>query len=571
MSDRTINKITAYKIKIDDYDNLSVDGYDEVKTGNISLTKGNYTYKLFFKKQFAPKHVDWYGYFQDIDLGLEEKKIPKKLSSGFIWLINMEKSSYSITGGVGHHALRKHTGITIEPRFGVNIAQKILSIPELSGLVQKDTSGIVNYLHRMFRGRYNPSGDINNLKRVLTLVKGKLLKKNDYYEKIGKSIQASDSLAVNGEKNIKSTIEFLEKVEELWNKEEKTIEIPQLQDINKKHYSVLLDSLNTTLVEKIKTGDLEDNSLFLDNEEIGYLPDRVTKYKIVFKRNKTECDTYRDVFTHVKSILEKEDDANHAFFSINVEMHFDDGYSDTESLFYLICGDVVFNNEVYFINNKLWYQANEQFVQKLNREINNIEYIEPENLGLLPWDVEKHKDANNRSSEYKYNLANNEFVCLDHKTVKIEEERSRIEFCDLFKHADKGQVTLVHVKKDCGAALRALFAQGFVSAKLYDENDEFKECIYSANLKKEKPDLTDTEKQQLAELSNLMKRNIKIIFAIFDNKPTHRILDTAKTTSEKLNGTLTLFAKVDFLERVNSIRSMGYSNVAVTRIKEYQG
>ena len=162
-------------------------------------------------------------------------------------------------------------------------------------------------------------------------------------------------------------------------------------------------------------------------------------------------------------------------------------------------------------------------------------------------------------------------MCLDHKTVKIKEERSRIEFCDLFKYADRGQVTLVHVKKDCGAALRALFAQGFVSAKLYDESDEFKKCIYSANLKKEKPDLTNAEKQQLAELSNLMKRNIKIIFAIFDNKPTHKILATAKTTSEKLNGTLTLFAKVDFLERVNSIRSMGYSNVAVTRIKEYQG
>lgn len=570
MSDGAINKITVYKVKIDNYENLSIEGYDEVKSGNISSIKGKCTYKLFFKKQFYPEHVDWYEYFEDMNLKLDEKKIPKKLSSGFIWMINIGDFSFCITGGVGHHALKKHADITIEPRFGVDIAQKILSISELSGLVQRDTSGIVNYLHRMFRGRYNPSGDINNLKRVLTHVKGKFSKKNEYYEKIGKSIQASDSLAVNGKKDIKSTIKFLERIVDLWNKDEKILDIPQLQHINKKHDSPLLDSLNNALVEKIKTGDLEDNSLFLDNEEIGYLPDRVTKYEVMFKRNKTECDTYGDVFTHVQSILKQEDDITHAFFSIRVKIYFDDGYSDEESLFYLICGDVVINNEVYFINNKLWYRANEEFVQKLNHEINNIEYIEPENLGLLPWDVEKYKDNNNRNSEYKYNLANTGFICLDHKTVTIKDERGGIEFCDLFKYSDGDQVTLVHVKKDCGAALRALFAQGFVSAKLYDENDEFKKCVYSAKLKKEKPDLIDEQKQQLARLSSLMKRNIIIIYAIFDNKPSHKIVVAAKSTSEKLNGTLTLFAKVDLLERVNSIRSMGYSNVAVTRIKEYQ-
>jgi len=570
MTDGILNKVTVYKIHVENYESFVLEGYDQVKEGTLSSSKGLCTYKLFFKKQFMPEHVDWYEYFQDMHLDLDEKKIPKKLISGFVWLINIGNSTYGITGGVGHHALKKHINITIEHRFGVDIAEKILSISELSGLVQKDTSGVVNYLHRMFRGRYNPGGDINNLKRILTHVKGKLSKKNAYYEKIGKSIQASDSLAVNGKKDIKSTISFLERVDELYHKVEKSIEIPQLQHIDKKHNGDLLDSLNNALVERIKSGDFEDNRLFLDNEEIGYLPDRVIKYEVHFHKDKTECDTYSDVFLCVQSLLQKETDAKLAFFSIQITLHFDDGFSDTQSLFYLICGDVVLNNEVYFINNNLWYRANEQFVDKLNNEINNIEYIEPDQMGLEKWDVKKFKDSNDRSSEYKYNLANRDFICLDHKTIKIKDEQGGIEFCDLFKCIEKTQILLVHVKKDCGAALRSLFAQGFVSAKLYDESDEFRKAVYNSDVKREKPELTDLQKNELAKLAQLMKRNIKIIFAIFDDKPSHKISDSAITTAEKLAGTLTLFAKVDFLERVNSIRAMGYSNVAVTRIKEAQ-
>ena len=72
----------------------------------------------------------------------------------------------------------------------------------------------------------------------------------------------------------------------------------------------------------------------------------------------------------------------------------------------------------------------------------------------------------------------------------------------------------------------------------------------------------------VACLANTYKREMKVIFAVFDNKKAHAVEPNAKLTTEKLNGTLTTFAKVGLLERVNSIRSMGYS-VAVTRIRPY--
>jgi len=119
-----------------------------------------------------------------------------------------------------------------------------------------------------------------------------------------------------------------------------------------------------------------------------------------------------------------------------------------------------------------------------------------------------------------------------------------------------------------GAALRALFAQGFVSAKLYDEDAEFKAKIHTAVLQRANPELTDEQRRVLANLEHKLKRHIKIVYAIFDDKSSHCVVSNPESTSQILNGTLTTFAKVDLLERVNSIRAMGY-NVAVTRIRPY--
>ena len=126
---------------------------------------------------------------------------------------------------------------------------------------------------------------------------------------------------------------------------------------------------------------------------------------------------------------------------------------------------------------------------------------------------------------------------------------------------------LIHVKHAYGAALRALFAQGFVSAQLYSESIEFKDAVQNVRFT-ESTGLSDTAKNMLKRLADRQRREIKIVFAIFDDRPSHKVSQEAATTSEKLYGTLTTFAKVDLLGRVDSIRSKGY-DVAVTRIKPY--
>ncbi len=78
-------------------------------------------------------------------------------------------------------------------------------------------------------------------------------------------------------------------------------------------------------------------------------------------------------------------------------------------------------------------------------------------------------------------------------------------------------IYLIHVKHASGAALRSLFAQGFVSSKLYSDDDEFKNKVIQNDFSG--PDESEHQilVNVLSELQNKHKRQIGIIYAIYDD------------------------------------------------------
>ncbi len=81
--------------------------------------------------------------------------------------------------------------------------------------------------------------------------------------------------------------------------------------------------------------------------------------------------------------------------------------------------------------------------------------------------------------------------------------------------------------------------------------------------------LTQQGKAGLASLAEKPRRKFRVVYAIYDDTPSHFLKNgiTDKVT-ESFSGTLTLFAKIDLLGRVQAIQALGY-NVALTRIKPY--
>lgn len=199
MADDVLHKLTVYKLSNTALGSVAIPSYKLVSDDDWKIGDKSFPFRLLFFKK-GPFQAPWLSVFEPLKLALALKDVPQSVVSGFVLFVQVDKSLYAVTGGVGHIHLRKHC--QIEHRFGIELARRILAVPELRGLSQRDTGGVVNALDRVFRGLYNPQGDINNLKRVLTHVRGTLQKQNPLQAKIGRSIRASDALTVNGSKTM---------------------------------------------------------------------------------------------------------------------------------------------------------------------------------------------------------------------------------------------------------------------------------------------------------------------------------------------------------------------------------
>ena len=227
-----------------------------------------------------------------------------------------------------------------------------------------------------------------------------------------------------------------------------------------------------------------------------------------------------------------------------------------------MCGDVSFNNESYFIEGGDWFKADGAYVAELNEQLRQVSCVAPEDLGLHGW-------ISGEEEGYNIGHAGPRFTVLDRHLVRIVSEPGGIEFCDLLKQSAT-EARLIHVKRAAGAELRALFAQGCVSAELYAYDHEFWEKVFAAQLDGS-DSFGERDTAALSAMRWIPLAQTWIVFAIADDTPGHvSTLGSTPTVVGTLNGTLSLFSKVDVFRRIRAIRELGMQ-VAVTRLKPYPG
>lgn len=560
----TFGKVTIYKLDgplSDDGELPSFEGFDLIKDDAHTVDGVELRYHLFFMQQGEPKPASWYKGFKPL-LDTTPHSKPGILLPGFILIVEITSSVYALTGGLGFTPIRKQR---IVRHFGLTLARKLISESELRGLSQKDTGGNVNHLDRAFRRGYNPMGDSGNLKRILTHLRATISDQNPRYVQIGKSITAGDALTVNGQKTFDDLMRFVVAVDELWNTDIPLLSIPQLEELHKKTDATLIQALNLDLVEALANYNHATESFFIDNEDIGYLPDRVAAYQILEPGSTTTGHpTCEDLFDELRTRLaaiSTPDLRAGALHQIQLRLTFDDGHYEDVPFVKYICGDITHQNEVYFIHQGAWYRATQDYLSEIERELDQLEYLPAEQLGLLPWDPSQHL------READFNAAQHAFVCLDTYLIRPEGERGGIEFCDLLREHNS-EFRLVHVKKAHGAELRALFAQGDVSSRLFAQSNQFQQKVLAGDFERMPSPKPPEALAMLDRLNGVPRFRLRVVFAIYDPTPSHSAPDAPGTTSQMLNGTLTPFAKVDLLTRVEALRTLGYQ-VAITRIRPY--
>jgi uncharacterized protein (TIGR04141 family) len=562
MSNGSLKKLSAYRLEVDAIDGLAFDGYECVAEDEWTSGKQFAEFRLFFLDE-QHRAAPWFAAFKHVVS--TDCKSPRTLNSGFILLAQVSKNAcYAVTGGIGHIHLRKVAKVT--HHFGIELAKRILSEAELRSLSQRDTGGNVNAIDRRFRGRYSPLNDADNFRRILKCVRGKLRKSdNPLYGHIGSSIAASEGLSVSGAKTFDQIMQFLYELERLWKSGSNKIVLPALERIDSRSRADLVRKLWVGVANQLSKFDAEaPTTMFLDDPEGRDLSHAASTLTVRRGRQHLDADSVDSVFEHVKTVLQacsNDDDRVNQLMGLELIACYDDGVIRREPLYKQLCGDVVVDNDSFFLDCAHWYHADAQFVACVARQLDNVECIDPSVLGLDIWDRRKFP------SEDAYNSAHANHVLLDRRLVKLD--NGTVEFCDLLTASAQG-VNLIHVKKANGAALRELFAQGFVSAELFAQDGSFRDKIARAELQDRQnvPPLSHDDKIVLSSLLGRQLHQMKVVFAIFDETNRNIPYPSGTLTTQVLRGTLSTFAMFDLLNRCQHLRTLGYQ-VAVTRIRPY--
>lgn len=382
------------------------------------------------------------------------------------------------------------------PDFGTDLALKALDPNELAHLVQKVPTGNVYGHVRLLRGKYIPAGDPINARSVLKALKGKTLNKE-----LGLSLEGRTSLAVTGKKTFTDVVHLLERIQEFEKSAQYSVPIKGLDEVSKQ----LASQLDEELVRRITDAEFDDVLLGYDDD-------------LIFRH----CDTVRvgrvDTlypFEDTVAIVEaaKSQNPNNPT-SVMVRGYNDEGEEVlSQHLLDIVEGEVGFEGNTYFRITRKWYKTNETYRQNIEDDFRAVGQVDSGYFGTWP-----HSDGKWADEGQFLETQSNADRFVAH-TQKID----HIEFADLI---DTKENFLIHVKRGKGAYLRNLFAQGYVSASML-RDDGFKDKV------QQKYGIDCSEKYT-------------ILFGI------------CPEGEQKIDSVFTLFAKVDFLERHDSLVNLGF-------------
>jgi uncharacterized protein (TIGR04141 family) len=381
--------------------------------------------------------------------------------------------------------------------FGIDIACKALDPNQLSNLSQKIPTGNVFGLNRTLRGKYIPTNDSTNKRSVLKALKGKTI--ND---EVGVSLEGRKSLAISGKKAFQDVVTVLDKIIKLEKSQKITVDIKGLDEVEKE----LSKILDQKLIDNINAGKFDDVLFGYDDDLIfnncEYL--KVGKHDILFS-----IDDIQDVMEAAQLWRPKDS----AFIKV---IGYDEQNQEIfgKKLIDLIEGELDFENNKYFRIDKKWYKTNKEYKKQIENDFKSIEKIK--SGYFKPWQKKNGKFVS-EDDFLKENIDSNKILAHMKKI-------SHVEIADII---DKNKCYFIHVKKGRGAFLRNLFAQGYVSGSLFRGDEQFKK------LAKDKFTID-------------INKKFTIVFAIFPEDETN------------IDSIFTLFAKVDLLERLDSLKNFGF-------------
>jgi uncharacterized protein (TIGR04141 family) len=201
------------------------------------------------------------------------------------------------------------------------------------------------------------------------------------------------------------------------------------------------------------------------------------------------------------------------------------------SVWRCLTGELQIEGHTYVLDEGEFFVIATDYLSEVNQFVERL----PDSSVTLP-------AAGSRMREKDYNESAAEAldaVLLDRATISTSAATTPIEICDLLTR-DK---QLIHVKRHLGSRdLSHLFAQGFVSAELLQEDEQFRVAAQQKVI-----ELTDSMREEIFGREGIVTSDFEVVYAII-----------AEWRDRRLEEALPFFSKVNLRRTVQSLSSRGF-------------
>lgn len=525
--------------------------------GYQKITCNDPTQVLFICRS-RPESPNWLTFLEEIVEDSSDLELTKLIPS-FVLLKFIDEYCYAVTGGNGHHHIKKY----IDEDFGLDIISRILDSDKIKLIRQSILTGKVAQQEKIFKELYNYNFDHSNWGKLTKEIVGEI-----------DTSEFCEIFDIKGgmTKNIKLSGKSSFWIGKGITSEELTSIIMCVHNVNQMKQKINLFNGYHQIKDKTFTEILSSQlfkELEMQFEEYRYSPKQFRDSGIYISYSDAKelllCDRYEirlpgkkvpeivdilDLTTVFQTLIERgyNEFKNYFFSQIRI-IGLSDNDIETDvqgGLKKFVYAEIYYNNQNYYFIDRKWYQLTPEFQNEINKKINElIAQCSSLSFKLPEWERNVRTEP-----EYISKVCeNNDFIEMHSKHIFFGTGKSKTELCDII--SSKDDVNLVYIKRGTGSSLRELFSQARISVEVFKNDVKFRANALS-------------KVNQILKSKNMKEisfEKFNVVLAIKDNSLNR----SRKTVVDKL----TILAKLDLINCVNFIKNeLGIENVIIYEFSE---
>ena len=288
----------------------------------------------------------------------------------------------------------------------------------------------------------------------------------------GKLLTGKDSLSVSVERDYNSIKGFLDICYKKYLSDDYKKHFEWIDYITELKNPTLLEKLNKNLTDRLKN----DNDI--PNDKIWMAVPEMIEWENIqgfkYKKNLLKDDINIKDFLNTITRSDKEKMSVDFLKSRKIQVisaENDQVVLHKWSAYKCIYCELERDNKLFLLNDGKWYEVQQDFVKRVDEDFKNLRN---KNFGKKLSKYNKHH--HNNETEYNKEICKNNknFCLMDNKIIRHGGGHGKIEFCDIFTKDNE----IIHIKRyGNSSVLSHLFSQGYVSAELFLEDEDFRKKV----------------------------------------------------------------------------------------------